>query len=80
MWYSFADSSDGKMQNAQLGKRNFFASISTGEEKEFNFLRVLFGMLADQFQNQVLVTNMSKEKNPKLQNYADIHVLTKYCP
>ncbi|XP_010652871.1 S-adenosylmethionine carrier 1, chloroplastic/mitochondrial isoform X1 [Vitis vinifera] len=36
-----ADSSNRKVQNAQLGKKKFFASISTGEEKEFNFLRVL---------------------------------------
>ena len=50
------------MQNAQLGKKNFFASISTGEEKEFNFLRVLFGMLSNQFLNQVLVTNVSRKR------------------
>ena len=50
------------MQNAQLGKKKFFASISTGEEKEFNFLRVLLGMLSNQFLNQVLVTNVSRKR------------------
>ena len=62
MRYSFADSSNRKIKNAQLGKRNLFASLSTGEEKEFNFLHVLFGMLADPFLNQVLVTNVSRKQ------------------
>lgn len=39
---SSSDASNRKMQSLQLQKKNFFASVSTGEEKPFDFLRTLF--------------------------------------
>ncbi|XP_063948842.1 S-adenosylmethionine carrier 1, chloroplastic/mitochondrial [Daucus carota subsp. sativus] len=39
---SSSDASSRKLQSLQLQKKNFFASVSTGEEKPFDFLRTLF--------------------------------------
>lgn len=39
---SSSDASNRKMQSLQLQRKNFFASVSTGEEKPFDFLRTLF--------------------------------------
>ncbi|KAM7513724.1 hypothetical protein LguiA_003858 [Lonicera macranthoides] len=36
------DASNRKIQNLQLEPKNFFASVSTGEEKPFDFFRTLF--------------------------------------
>lgn len=43
-WSVFADVSDWKMQNLQLETKKLFASVSMGEEKPFDFFRILFGM------------------------------------
>ncbi|KAK1371626.1 S-adenosylmethionine carrier 1, chloroplastic/mitochondrial [Heracleum sosnowskyi] len=39
---SSSDASNRKIQSLQLQKKNFFASVSTGEDKPFDFLRTLF--------------------------------------
>lgn len=52
-WYGFADASNRKMHSLQLQKKNFFASVSTGEEKPFDFLRTLFGMLLGIFGSSI---------------------------
>lgn len=39
---SSSDASNRKMQSLQLQKKKFFASVSTGEDKPFDFLRTLF--------------------------------------
>lgn len=47
--YGFADVSGRKMQNLQLEVRKSFAPVSVGEEKSFDFLRILFGMFNNDF-------------------------------
>ncbi|XP_074335777.1 S-adenosylmethionine carrier 1, chloroplastic/mitochondrial isoform X1 [Apium graveolens] len=39
---SSSDASNRKMHSLQWQRKNFFASVSTGEEKPFDFLRTLF--------------------------------------
>ena len=39
----FADRSNGKIQNVQFNPKRFFASISTQEQKPFDFFRTLVG-------------------------------------
>lgn len=46
-WSDFADASGRKMDNLQMVPKNFFASVNSGEEKPFDFLRILFGMSAE---------------------------------
>lgn len=41
----FAESSNKRMQNLQLEPKKFFASVNAQEEKPFDFLRLLFGMV-----------------------------------
>lgn len=47
MLFYFADASGRRMDNLQLVTKKFFASINNGEEKPFDFLRILFGMSAE---------------------------------
>ncbi|KAL7254704.1 hypothetical protein ACSBR1_008950 [Camellia fascicularis] len=42
-----SDASNGKARNLQLETKRFFASVSTGEDKPFDFLRIFFeGVIA----------------------------------
>nr|XP_016466134.1 PREDICTED: S-adenosylmethionine carrier 1, chloroplastic/mitochondrial-like [Nicotiana tabacum] len=46
-WSDFADASGRKMDNLQMVPKKFFASVNSGEEKPFDFLRILFeGVIA----------------------------------